>query len=151
MNGKAWKRSVSLGCCGFGLMVGFAVGQTREYPHDPNLLRKIQSGAFDEIARGKVTAVGLNAISQGFLNTGCTMQDPSFKGSAREVMHLTQALSSEMQEGALLQWLVATHPNYQQTVVLASQAGCNSRAVQQSMRNFVIYLRKRYPDAARMR
>jgi len=126
------------------VMLGVVVCQSvaaQSYPHDPQLLSKLQGGAFDRIGRGPEVALGLSAIIHGLSDSGCVYGGAN--ASVPEILQWTSALAQESQSGLIAMHMIQAHPNYQQTVLLAG-SGCQSTPVQQLGRNLIVHLRHRY-------
>ncbi|MBN8759459.1 MAG: hypothetical protein BGO61_05335 [Thiobacillus sp. 65-69] len=113
----------------------------QSYPHDPQLLSKLQAGAFDRIGKGPDVALGLSAIIHGLSDAGCVVGDAD--ASVQEVLQWTVALGQEAQSGLFAMHMIQAHPSYQQTLVLAGK-GCLSTPVRQLGHNLVVHLRHRY-------
>lgn len=126
------------------VMLGIVACQpvaAQSYPHDPQLLSKLQGGAFDRIGRGPDVALGLSAIIRGLSDSGCVVGDAN--ASVQEILQWTAALGQEAQSGLFAMHMIQAHPNYHQTVLLAD-SGCQSTPVQQLGRNLMVHLRNRY-------
>lgn len=126
------------------VMLGIVACQpvaAQSYPHDPQLLSKLQGGAFDRIGKGPDVALGLSAIIRGLSDSGCVVGDAN--ASVQEILQWTAALGQEAQSGLFAMHMIQAHPNYHQTVLLAD-SGCQSAPVQQLGRNLMVHLRNRY-------
>lgn len=126
------------------VMLGIVACQpvaAQSYPHDPQLLSKLQGGAFDRIGKGPEVALGLGAIIRGLSDSGCVVGGAN--ASTQEILQWTSALGQEAQSGLFAMHMIQAHPNYHQTVLLAD-SGCQSTPVQQLGRNLVVHLRQRY-------